>query len=144
MNLLIPKALVPKKRERKRSVGPEVKGTAVKERATFLLRVPIKNDSDTAASELLVAALARSFSLALASELGLKACAVGEIVTIATATLEELTAGWTITTIQLDVVARLPKVNQGRFIDATVCAKTSCLVARSLRANISMNARLER
>ena len=40
--------------------------------------------------------------------------------------------------IHLNVLAGLPKVTQGRFIDATVRAKTNCVVSRLLRANISM------
>jgi len=46
--------------------------------------------------------------------------------------------------MHLHVVAWLPKVTQGKFIDAAVRAKTSCLISRALRANISMNARLEK
>ena len=46
--------------------------------------------------------------------------------------------------IHLNVVAKLPNVTQGRFIDATVRAKTNCLVSKLIRANISMNAKLEK
>ena len=53
-------------------------------------------------------------------------------------------AGWTVMNIHLNVIARLPKVTQSKFIDAAVRAKTSCLVSRLLRANISMNAKLEK
>ena len=44
--------------------------------------------------------------------------------------------------IHLNVIATLPKVTQSEFIDATVRAKTSCLVSRLLNASISMNAKL--
>jgi organic hydroperoxide reductase OsmC/OhrA len=46
--------------------------------------------------------------------------------------------------IHLNIIARLPKVTQTEFLDATVRAKTTCLVSRLLRAAISMNARLEK
>ena len=46
--------------------------------------------------------------------------------------------------IHLNVVATLSRLTQNQFIDATVRAKTSCLVSRLLRANISMNAKLEK
>jgi organic hydroperoxide reductase OsmC/OhrA len=82
--------------------------------------------------------------MALSNELGLKAFAPGEIVTAATVTLEYFTTGWTIINIHLSVVARLPKLTQGKFVDATVPAKTNCLVSRSLRTNISMYAKLEK
>jgi organic hydroperoxide reductase OsmC/OhrA len=46
--------------------------------------------------------------------------------------------------IHLNVVAKLPKMTQREFIDATVRAETSCLVSKLLRATISMNAKLEK
>jgi hypothetical protein len=46
--------------------------------------------------------------------------------------------------IQLNVIARLPRLTQGEFIDATVRAETSWLVSWRLRADISMNAKLEK
>lgn len=111
--------------------------------APFSSAVPHRNHADTNSAELIAAAHAGSFSLALAQELGRAALSVGDIITSAAVTLERLVVGWTIIAIHLNVVARLPKVEQGRFIDATVRAKTNCLVSRVLRATISMNARLE-
>jgi osmotically inducible protein OsmC len=104
---------------------------------------PHKNRAETNPAALIATAHASSFSQALAKELGLKIVATGEIVTRATVTMEHLAAGWTIMNVHLHVVARLPKVTQGRFIDAAIQAKTNCVVSRSLRANISMDARLE-
>jgi len=110
----------------------------------YSLGIPFRENSGTNPAELIAAAHAGSFSLALSNELGPASSASGEIVITATVTLEHLAAGWTIMNIHLNVVARLPKVTQSKFIDATVRAKTSCLVSRLLRANISMNARLEK
>jgi osmotically inducible protein OsmC len=106
--------------------------------------IPFKGNSGTNPAELIAAAHAASFASALSNELGLPASASGNIVTTATVTLEHLAAGWTIMNIHLNVNARLPKLTQGEFIDSTVRAKTSCLVSRLLRANISMNAKLEK
>ena len=118
--------------------------SGVLKQARFSLRTPLKNDPNTDPAELIAAAHASSFSLALSNELKLRAFAVGEIVTMATVTLENFAAGWTIMNIHLSVLARLPKVTQGEFIDAAVLAKTNCLVSRLLRANVSMNAKLEK
>jgi osmotically inducible protein OsmC len=95
-------------------------------------------------TELIAAAHAGSFSLAVCSELGLPASFVGNILIVATVTVENIAAGWTIKNIHLDINAKLPKVTQGEFIDATVRAKTSCLMSRLLRANVSMHAKLEK
>lgn len=113
-------------------------------RARYSSGIPFKESSGTDPVELIAAAHAASFSLALQNELGRTRSASGDIVITATVTLERLAAGWTIMNIHLNVVAWLPKVAQSRFIDATVRAKTSCLVSRLLRANISMNAKLEK
>jgi osmotically inducible protein OsmC len=99
---------------------------------------------DTDPAELIAAAHAGSFSLALSNELRSSGCASDHIITTATVTLEHLRAGWTIINIHLDVIAKLLKVSQGKFIDATVRAKTRCLVTRLLRTSVSMNAKLEK
>jgi osmotically inducible protein OsmC len=112
--------------------------------APYSLSVPLREDSGTNPVELIAAAHAGSFASALSNELGLARSASGDMVTTATVTLERLAAGWTIMNIHLNIVARLPRVTQRRFIDATVRAKTSCLVSRLLRADISMNAKLEK
>jgi osmotically inducible protein OsmC len=117
--------------------------SGVLKEAHYPLDVQSKDGSDTKPVELIAAAHATSFSLALSHELGMAASAAANIVTTSTVTLERLAAGWTIMNIHLDVVASLPKVTQSSFIDATVRAKTNCLVSRLLRANISMNAKLE-
>lgn len=106
--------------------------------------IPPWESSGTDPLELIAAAQAGSFSLALSSELGLRASASNHIITTATITLERVTAGWTIINIHLDVMAKLPKVTQGRFIDATVRAKSLCLVTRLLRTSVSMTAKLEK
>jgi lipoyl-dependent peroxiredoxin len=112
--------------------------------AHYSLGIPFRGNSGTNPAELIAAAQAASFSLALSTELGVAASASGEIVTTVTVTLEHLASGWTVMNIHLDVSARLPRLTQGEFIDATVRAKTNCLVSRLLRANISMNAKLDK
>jgi osmotically inducible protein OsmC len=97
----------------------------------------------TTPDELIAASLGGCFSMALSNELELAGLHSERIETTATATLEELAAGWTLTRVQLDVRAKVPHATQSLFIDAALAAKTKCPVARLLKANISMNARLE-
>jgi lipoyl-dependent peroxiredoxin len=113
-------------------------------RASFSIGHLRSRNSDSTAAELIAAAHAGSFSLALGREIGKRALSAGEIVVSAAVTLEQLAAGWTIRNIHLNVVARLPRLSQGEFIDATIRAKTSCLVSRALRPIVSMNAKLEK
>lgn len=92
--------------------------------------------------ELIAASLGGCFAMALSNELGLSGFPPSRIETAATATLEDLAAGWTITRIQLDVHATVPGVSQSTFMEAALCAKTKCPVARLLKTNISMTATL--
>ena len=93
--------------------------------------------------ELIAASLGGCFSMALSNELGLSGFHPKSIETTATATLEDLTEGWTVTHIQLDVHANVPDASRARFMDAALAAKTKCPIARLLKTTISMAASLE-
>jgi osmotically inducible protein OsmC len=92
--------------------------------------------------ELIAASLGGCFSMALSNELGLSGFHPQRIETSATATLEDLAVGWTLTRIQLDVRANVPLVSQAQFMKAALAAKTKCPVARLLNTTISMSASL--
>ena len=94
--------------------------------------------------ELLATAHAGCFSMALGEELGIAGFWACDIATTATVTLEQLRTGWTMTRMQLDVTARVPRMVQNQFIDATMRAKTRCPISKLLNANISMTAKLLR
>ena len=102
-----------------------------------------KHGRSTNPPELIAAAHAGSFSMALASELGDAGYSPDQIDTTATVTMEDIAAGWTMTQIHLDVVAAVPNAAQCDFIDAAVRAKTSCSVSRLLHAKVSMFAKLK-
>ncbi len=93
--------------------------------------------------ELIAASLSGCFSMALSRELGLCGFHPERIETTATATLEDLVAGWTVTHMQLDVHASVPDASQARFLDAALAARSNCPIARLLNANISMSATLD-
>ncbi len=94
-------------------------------------------------SELLAAAHAGSFTLALANELGAAGYRPHRIEASSTVTMENLSAaGWTMTQIHLDVVAAVPRVAECEFVDAALRAKANCPISRALTANISMRAKL--
>jgi osmotically inducible protein OsmC len=144
MQLIIRKAAVQWKAGPKGATRVVSTGSGVLKNTRCVSSIPPREISATDPAELIAAAHAGSFSLALAKELKLAPSASGNIATTATVTMEHLAAGWTIMDIHLNIIARLPKVTQTEFLDATVRAKTTCLVSRLLRAAISMNARLEK
>ncbi len=109
----------------------------------YSFRTRFEEGIGTNPDELIAASLGGCFSMALSHELELAGLRSERIETTATATLEELAAGWTLTRLQLDVHAKVPCATQSDFIDAALAAKTKCPMARLLNANISMNARLD-
>ena len=93
--------------------------------------------------ELIATSLGGCFAMALANELDLSGFHPERIETTATATMENLAEGWTLTRIQLEVHANIPNASQALFIGAAIAAKTNCPIARLLKANISMIASLD-
>jgi lipoyl-dependent peroxiredoxin len=94
--------------------------------------------------ELVAAAIAGSFSLTLAHELGAAGYKPQRIDVTATVTLDHQAVRWTLTQINLDVTATVPGVAECDFVDATLQAKANCPIARALSANILMSAKLSR
>lgn len=102
----------------------------------------LDNQVGTNPDELIAASLGGCFAMALANELGLSGFHPERIETSATATMENLVGGWTMTRIQLDVHAHVPELSQETFMAAAIAAKTQCPISRLLNTNISMTTRL--
>jgi osmotically inducible protein OsmC len=113
-------------------------------KAAFLVGRRKKTSTGSNPYELLATAHAGCFSMALGEELGQAGFKVHDIGTTATVTLEQLENGWTMTQMQLDVTARVPRAAQCQFIDAAMRAKTRCTISRLMNVNISMTAKLLR
>jgi osmotically inducible protein OsmC len=93
--------------------------------------------------ELIAAAHAGCFSMALSAQLGTANLTPESIRTNATLTLEKLDSGWTITAVHLDVIGKVPKADAATFQKLADAAKTGCPVSKVLNAKITMNAKLE-
>jgi len=102
-----------------------------------------ENAPGTNPEELIAAAHAGCFSMALSGQLGAANMTAESINTSATLTMEKLEAGWTITAVHLDVTARIPGADQAAFAKAADNAKAGCPVSRVLNAKITMDAKLE-
>ena len=93
--------------------------------------------------ELVAAAHAGCFSMALSGQLGNAGLTAERIATTATVTFEKTDAGFTVTRVHLDVAARIPGATQEAFETAANNAKAGCPISRLLNAEITMDARLE-
>lgn len=101
-----------------------------------------ENGIGTNPEELIAAAHAGCFSMALSGQLGASGMTAASIDTTATVTLEKLDAGFTVTKVHLDVRAKIPGADASAFDTAANRAKTGCPISRLLNATITMDAKL--
>ena len=93
--------------------------------------------------ELIGAAHAGCFSMALSAQLTNAGTPPESVATEATVTLEKKEAGFTVTAVHLDVVAKVPGATAESFETAANNAKSGCPISRLLNAEITMTARLD-
>jgi osmotically inducible protein OsmC len=101
-----------------------------------------ENAKGTNPEELVAAAHAGCFSMALSAELGKLGLTPESIETKATLNFEKTDAGFTVTSIHLDVGAKVPKADKSTLEKAADAAKKGCPISRLLNTQITMSARL--
>ncbi len=92
--------------------------------------------------ELIAAAHAGCFTMALSFQLGGAGFTADELRTTATVTIEKEGEGFTITTVHLDLKARVPGIDQAKFQELADQAKQNCPVSKVLNAKITLAAQL--
>ncbi len=102
-----------------------------------------ENAKGTNPEELIAAAHAGCFTMALSAQLGTIHAVPEKLATTATVTLENLSGAWTISKIHLEVTAKVPGLSQTAFDAAAASAKANCPVSRLFKADISLTAKLE-
>ena len=108
---------------------------------SFITR--FENGKGTNPEELIGAAHAGCFTMALSAQLSTMNFTPQSLRTAAKVTLEKLDAGWTISKIHLDVSARVPGISASAFETAAASAKANCPISRLIKAEITMDAHLE-
>ena len=115
----------------------------MKRKATAEWRGGLKDGKGTNPEELIAAAHAGCFSMALSAQLGEAKITAESIQTTATVTLEKVETGWTVTESHLDVKARIPGGDKAAFETAAANAKAGCPISRLMNAKITMETTLE-
>jgi osmotically inducible protein OsmC len=110
--------------------------------AQYSFSTRFENGIGTNPEELIAAAHAGCFSMALSAQLGNAGITPESIETTAAVTLEKVDAGFTVTKVHLDVTAKIPGANAAAFEKAAQDAKAGCPISRLLKAEITMTARL--
>jgi osmotically inducible protein OsmC len=128
--------------------GKDGKGSLTTQSATlkdtpYSFNARFGDGKGTNPEELIAAAHAGCFSMALSNELGSAGFTPESIRTSAVVTIDKTAAGFAITSVHLDVTAKVPGASQQAFEAAANAAKSGCPVSKVLKAEITMDARLE-
>ena len=102
-----------------------------------------ENQKGTNPEELIAAAHAGCFTMALSAQLGTMNFTPQSLRTTATVTLEKLDAGWTVSKVHLDLAAKIPGITAEAFESAASSAKANCPISRLLKAEITLAIHLE-
>ena len=94
-----------------------------------------ENGVGTNPEELIAAAHAGCFSMALSAQLGNAGMTAESIDTNATLTLDKTDAGFSITAVHLDVTAKIPGADPAKFNEAAQNAEKGCPVSRVLKSH---------
>ena len=101
-----------------------------------------ENEKGTNPEELIAAAHAACFSMALSLFLGNAGMTAESISTTATVTLEKVGDAFTVTSSHLDTTVKIPNADQAKFQQAAEGAKAGCPISRLLNTKITLDAKL--
>jgi osmotically inducible protein OsmC len=102
-----------------------------------------ENGVGTNPEELIAAAHAGCFAMALSGQLGAAGMTAQSLNVTATVSLDKVGEGFAITAVHLDLTAKIPGADKAAFETAAQGAKQNCPVSKLLNANITMDAKLE-
>jgi len=110
--------------------------------AQYSFSTRFEDGKGTNPEELIAAAHAGCFAMALSGQLGNAGMTAESIEVTAAVTLEKTDAGFTVTKSHLDLTARIPGADKAAFDKAAENAKAGCPISRLLKAEITLTARL--
>ena len=111
--------------------------------AQYSFKTRFEDGVGTNPEELIGAAHAGCFSMALSMILGLAGLTPESINTTSTITVEPKDGGFAITKAHLNVTAKVPGATEAAFLEAAQTAEKNCPVSKVLNAEITMEAKLE-
>ncbi len=117
--------------------------SGVLKEAPYGFKARFENGKGTNPEELIGAAHAGCFSMALSLMLGQAGYTPEKIETHADVTLDKAGEGYEITTSHLTVAAKIPGIDQTKFEQLANQAKAGCPVSKLLKAKITMDATLQ-
>lgn len=116
--------------------------SGVLDNAQYSFKTRFQEGKGTNPEELVGAAHAGCFSMALSAELGKAGLRPEKIETTAEVTLEKVAEGFAVTAVHLTVQAVIPDVERARFLEIAEAAKAGCPISKLFKAEITMEASL--
>jgi len=126
----------------KKGKGTVSTESGVLSQSQYSFATRFESGKGTNPEELIAAAHAGCFTMALSAQLGSAGLTPEKLETAASLTFEKLEAGWTVTQIHLDVRGKVPGADAAAFDKAANDAKTGCPISRLLNTKITMAATL--
>jgi osmotically inducible protein OsmC len=102
-----------------------------------------EDGAGTNPEELLGAAHAGCFTMALSGQLGQAGMTAEKLETTATVSLDKVGDGFAITAVHLDLVATIPGADDAAFQEAARKAKEGCPVSKLFNTKITLDAKLQ-
>lgn len=127
----------------KNGKGSLTTDSGVLKQTQYSFSTRFENGVGTNPEELLAAAHAGCFAMALSNELGNAGLTPTKLEATATITLDKAANGFAITKSHIDLVADIPGANKEKFDAAVKAAEKGCPVSKLFKAEISVNARLK-
>ena len=127
----------------KDGIGNITTQTGVLDHAPYGFKARFEDGPGTNPEELIGAAHAGCFTMALSGKLAEAGMTAQKLTTTATVMMEKTGDSFTITAVHLDLTARIPGADRQAFEDAARKAKEGCPVSKLLNATISLDAKLE-
>lgn len=100
-------------------------------------------DGKTSPEELVAAAHAACFSMALSANLGRNGTPPEQLDVTARVTFDKLEAGWRVTKSELQVRGRVPGLDADKFRQAAEAAKDGCPISQALKGNVQLSVTAE-
>jgi osmotically inducible protein OsmC len=108
----------------------------------YNFRQRFENEKGTNPEELIAAAHAACFSMALSLFMANEGLSPESIDTTATANFENVNGAWTVTSSHLETRVKSPGADPAKFQKAAEGAKAGCPISRLLNTTITMSAKL--
>jgi lipoyl-dependent peroxiredoxin len=118
-------------------------GSGVLDKTQYSFGTRFEEGKGTNPEELIAAAHAGCFAMALSAQLGEANLTAESIMVEATVSLEKVADGFAVTSSHLQLRARIPGADAAAFDKAAQAAKAGCPISKLLKAEITLDSALE-